>query len=185
MLIAEAAGEGWRLWGLLSPVDAGIILLLLANAAIGYWTGFIWQAIRIISLIVSVWVSSLYYPIVNEFLSAQMGKDVWWGTGALVVFLLALLACYLVAFLFRKLVNMLRPEVPDRVLGAVLGLMKGIVLLAIAAFLVLGYARQGGLVRRHVSRSVGARWMARSVTVVGQFLPGTMGQQLKEAPSLD
>jgi uncharacterized membrane protein required for colicin V production len=96
-----------------------------------------------------------------------------------------LLACYLLAFLFRKLINMLRPETPDRVLGAVLGLIKGAVLLAIAAFLVLGYARQGSFVRSHVARSNGARWMAKSVTMIGQFLPGAMGQQLKEAPSLD
>lgn len=179
MFTFAAANGGWKLAGWLTPVDIAVIVLLLVSAGMGYWTGFVWQLIRILSVAISIWVSWVYHPVIAGLLGARLSGPAARVTSALGVFVVCLLACYLLAFLFRRVINTLRRESPARVLGAVFGLAKGALLIGVIAFGILQYAGEDNPLRVHVARSAGARCLARSVGAVLQVLPGRVGQKVR------
>ncbi len=172
MFVLAAAGEGWQAGGGLSPVDFGVILLLLVSLGIGYWTGFVWQLIRMVSLVAGIWISVVYSPVVAESLRGPLGWPLARVAAALGVFLAVLMVFYLVGFLCRKLINAIKLEKPDRIMGALFGLAKGALLIGIVAFIILRYVDADRAVHKHTARSVVATFTARCVGGVLRFLPG-------------
>lgn len=167
MDVPDASAAVWRAFGVLTTVDIIVIALVLVSMGIGFMTGFVWQFVRIASLVVSIWISWVYHPVVAESLSSGLSQPVRRIIGAFVVFLAALMVFYLLAFLFRDVINALKPELPDRILGAGFGLLKAGLLIGVAAFLTVHYLGPDNPVRTHVQSSKSA--MA-TVTCVRAFL---------------
>jgi membrane protein required for colicin V production len=165
------AGEGWTVFGFMSVIDIVVVLALIAGAALGVWTGFIWQVIRLFSVVASLWVSWMYHPILADALGANLSEPVRQIGSAITVFVGMLLLCYLISYLFRDLVNALKPQLPDRVLGGVFGLVKAALLVGVVAFLVLRYAGGDSEMRRHVEASRSAGAMAVGARTFLYFLP--------------
>ncbi|MCK4284250.1 MAG: CvpA family protein [Candidatus Brocadiae bacterium] len=178
MFVLAAAGEGWKLGGVLSPVDIGVILVLLVSFGIGYWTGFVWQVIRIVSLVASVWISVVYSPVVAESLRGPLGPPLARVAAALGVFLAALMLFYLVGFLCRKLINAIKLDRPDRIMGALFGLAKGALLIGVIAFIILRYVDEDRAVYKHTAQSVVATFTARCVGGILQVLPGVAREKI-------
>ncbi|MBA7698824.1 hypothetical protein ES703_107506 [subsurface metagenome] len=118
MFTFAVAGSVWMLFGLFTVVDLAVILLLLLSAAIGFWTGFVWQIIRLVSVVVCIWVTVAYSPVVAESLSSEVSYGARMLGSFVGVGLAALLVCYLLTFLVRDFINAIKPEMPDRILGA-------------------------------------------------------------------
>jgi membrane protein required for colicin V production len=172
--------EGRRLLGLLGPVDLVILGLLLGFAALGFWSGFVWQIVRLVSLGVCTWVTFLYAPTVATYVGGWMGEAVRVLGSALGVFMSSLLVCYLVAYLFRDTINALRPKVTDRILGAALGLCKGALLIGLFAFLILHGADRESALRKRVADSRAASAMSVCVEC---GLPDQLKLRLKSVPT--
>ncbi len=165
-----------QLSGVLTTVDLVVIVLLLGSMAIGFWTGFVWQFVRIAGLVVSLWVSWLYHPVVAEVISFGIPEPLRMVIGATAVFVGALMVCYLLAFLFRDLINALKPELPDRILGAVFGMLKGVMLIGFVAFLIMRFLAPGNPVRERVEDSKGAVAAATCVRTFLYVLPERFSQ---------
>jgi len=157
MWTSAVADSGWKLLGILGPVDIGVALMLLAAFAVGFWTGLIWQIVCLVSVVACLWVSVTYHPVVEDFFGADGGG----ATGSIIsgigVFLCALLVCYLITFLFRGLINAIRPQLPDRIIGSVFGLFVGALVVGVCSFFVLNYGNEETTMRRYVAESKGAR----------------------------
>ena len=153
-------------------VDAAIAVSLVLSAALGYRSGFVWQVIRIVSVVVAFWVAEQFHPLVASRLGTDMGESerLWIGYGGL--FVGSLLVAYLASFLLRAPINALKPEGPDRVLGAVLGTVKGLLLCGIIALTVLQFADEGGDLRRSVRWSPFARIVVECVRALWFCMPG-------------
>jgi uncharacterized membrane protein required for colicin V production len=171
MWALAATESASRILGILSPVDIGILLLLLAGIAVGFWTGLIWQLICLVSVIACLWVSVVYHPVVSEFFATHVSESVSNVGGGIGVFLCALLVCYLVTFLFRGLINAIKPQLPDRVLGAVFGLLVGVLIVGVFSFFVLQYSGEDSSIGGYVKDSRGAKVMAAVVRAFVYVLP--------------
>lgn len=171
MTMMAVAGEGWTVFGFMSVMDIVVVLALIAGAALGVWTGFVWQVIRLFSVVASLWVAWMYHPVLADALSADLSEPVRQIGSAITVFVGMLLLCYLISYLFRDLVNALKPQLPDRVLGGVFGLVKTALLVGVVAFLVLRYAGGDSEMRRQVESSRSAGVMAVGAKTFLYFLP--------------
>jgi len=163
--------------GMLTTVDYVVIGLVLLSMALGFWTGFIWQFVRIAGLVASVWVSWLYYPTVSGYLSSTVPLAVSDVIAAAAVFVATLMVCYLMAFLFHDLINALKPEMPDRLLGAAFGLIKGVMLVGFIAFVMLRFLPAGSGMRERVADSKGAVVAAGCVRTILRVLPGRLSRE--------
>jgi len=156
---------------MLTTVDCVVIALVLVSMALGFWTGFVWQFVRIACVLASVWVSWLYYPTVAEYLTPSVPDAVRNVLAAAAIFVGAMLICYLVAFLFHDVIDALKPEMPDRVLGAAFGLIKGVMLAGFIAFVMMRFLPSGSEMRQRVAGSKGAVAAASCVRAVLHVLP--------------
>ena len=155
----------------LTAVDCVVLGLVLLSMAFGFWTGFVWQFVRIAGLVLSVWVSWLYYPTVSKYLGAAMPDSVRNVVAAAAIFVAVIVVCYLVSFLFHGVIDALKPEMPDRLLGAVFGLIKGVMFAGFLAFMLIRFLPAGSEARARVEGSKGAMAAATCVRAVLNILP--------------
>ncbi|MGD2174445.1 MAG: CvpA family protein [Candidatus Brocadiaceae bacterium] len=167
-----AAAEGvWKLFGVLSALDILVIVCLLTSIALGFSSGFIWQILRIISVVISLWVAWIYHPVLADALSSDLSEPARQIGSAIAVFVGMLLLCYLISYLFRDMLNALKPQLPDRILGGVFGLVKGALLVGVLAFVVINYSSEESKVRRHVEESKAAMGMSMCAQTFLHLLP--------------
>ncbi|KPK59451.1 MAG: hypothetical protein AMK73_08625 [Planctomycetes bacterium SM23_32] len=179
MYTSAAIDAGWTLLGLFTPVDLVIAAVLLASTALGFWSGFVWQLIRLASLVLCTWVTFLYAPTVALMIGPWLEEPVQVLASALAVFLSALLVCYLIAYLCRNLVNALKPQLSDRLLGAAFGLCKAVLLVGLLSFLVLEQGEEDSSLREQVAQSTAARAMS---VCMEHSLPDSVKVRLKGVP---
>jgi membrane protein required for colicin V production len=180
MQILLAMGGQGTLFGGVSVEDLVVVAVLVFSAVIGFWSGFIWQVVRIITLVACLAVTLFYAPIVAASVPESLGDQAArLEVAAVGVFVTTLTVCYLISFLFRDLVNALKPQLTDRILGAVFGLLKGALLIAIVVLLVLKYSGHESPIRKRVEQS-------RTAVTMGGFLwytlPDTVREQAPQPP---
>jgi len=159
MMAAELLEPGTKLFGVFGVADVIILGVVLASAAIGFWSGFIWMLVLVAGMVGCIWVTLVYHPVVAGAFGSHFTQSMRLMGSAAVVFIGGILVCYLVAYLFRDIINALKPQVADRILGAVFGVILGGLLSSFFCFLVLTYADKGAPVRPYVEQSVPARAM--------------------------
>jgi membrane protein required for colicin V production len=167
--------------GTVTMLDLIIIVFVLLSMAVGFWTGLVWQFVRIAGLVGSIWVSWLYYPAIADYLGDSVPLEIRQVLAAAVAFAGALTLCYLLAYLFRGLINALRPQMPDRVLGAVFGMFRGVLVVGFVALLAIRFLAPENPVRETVQGSRGAVAAATCVRTFLYVLP----ERLARDPSLD
>ena len=155
MMAAELLEPGAKLLGMFGPADFVILGVVLAAAAIGFWSGFIWMLVLVGSMVACIWVTLVYHPVVAGALGAHFTEPVRLMGSAAAVFVGAILVCYLVAYLFRDIINALKPQLTDRILGAVFGVLLGVLLSAFFSFLVTRHASPHHLPTRTAARPAG------------------------------
>jgi len=161
--------------GSAGAVDGAVAGLLLLAAVLGFVSGFVWQVLRLTGVIVSIWVTYAYYPIVAESLAPHFSEGTRLALSAVGVFVACLLVCYLLAFLFRDVVNAIRPQMFDRVLGAGFGMFKGLLLVGLGALIILQHAAPQSSLRQSVTQSRSARLTAQCVVAFIYMLPREVG----------
>ncbi|MHC5035234.1 MAG: CvpA family protein [Planctomycetota bacterium] len=172
---------GSKLLGILSAADLALILLLLAGVVIGFWSGFVWQLVCILALVVTTWFTLAYHPVVAGLFGTKLSEPVRLMISAAAVFVGGLLVCYLLGFLIRDMVNAMKPRMADRVLGAAFGLFNAALLIGALAFVVLQYADKDGGVYSLVESSKGASLMAACLE---QALPRGVRRRIKAVRDL-
>ncbi len=175
--------SGWKLAGIFGLADMAMMVMLMVGLVVGFWTGLIWQILFLVSLVASLFVSYVYHPTVADFLGAEPGDSVRIIGSAVGVFLASLLACYLVTFLFRGLINALKPQLADRIMGAAFGAVSGALVVGVVSFFVLQYADMDGRARSYVEKSVGPNAMAVVVRAFVYVLPDDMRSNELSAPA--
>lgn len=147
----------------LTWVDGVVVGVLLLSAAVGFGTGLIWQMFRIASVVAAYLVAAHVHVLIANVVGEKMNNPtprlVCYG----VLFLLTLLILYLVLWPLRKTINAMEPNKLERILGAVVGAAKGLVLCGVVAVGVLTYADEGAALRRAVSNSYSATLTAEFV----------------------
>ena len=126
MIAAEVLEPGTNLFGVFGAADVIILGIVLASAAIGFWSGFIWMLVLVVGMVACIWVTLVYHPVVARAFGSHFTQPMRLMGSAAAVFIGAILVCYLVAFLFRDIINALKPQLADRILGAVFGVILGV-----------------------------------------------------------
>lgn len=118
-------------------LDIIILVLLAVGAAMGFWTGLLWQVARVVSLAFSIYLAILVNAPFADWLGEQW-KDINPVVNRVVAFLLVFLGAYLVLYwithLIHRAIKATKLETLDRLLGALLGIVK----MAALAACVLG-----------------------------------------------
>ncbi|WP_293660140.1 CvpA family protein [Rhodoferax sp. OV413] len=119
-------------------VDWIFLGVLLLSLVVGAWRGLVFEVLSVLSWVAAFVAAQWFAPQVAAHLPmAGAGEPIRYAAGFVLVFIAAIFAGGLLAFLFKKLVASVGLGPADRMLGAGFGLVRGAVLL-LAVTVVVG-----------------------------------------------
>jgi len=111
-------------------LDWIFVAVLVISLLVGAWRGLVYELLSLANWIVAFVLAQWLAPDVAHYLPlASATEVVRYAVGFVLVFVVALFAGGLVAFLVRKLVSAVGLRPVDRVLGAAFGVVRGVVVL--------------------------------------------------------
>ena len=101
------------------------------------WTGFSRSLASLLGVILGFWVAIHRFPSISLRLSPWIQDEMWRSfISFLLIFFLVYLIIFIVGIMVQKMFKALRLGWIDRLLGAIVGLAKGLVLAGIIIFML-------------------------------------------------
>ncbi len=162
-------GWNWLDWALTS-----VVVFSMAMAAL---KGFIRELIALAAVLAGLATAALgYQRAAGWFEDLTRSHEVALGLGFLALFLGIVILGALVSILAKKLIQKAGLEWFDRFLGALFGLVRGIILCSIVLMVMLTFSLKPEVVRR----SALAPYVVTGARVIVTVMPGELKSQFKE-----
>ena len=121
----------------MASLDWLVVALLALSVLLGLWRGFVYEVLSVLNWLAAFVLAQWLAPRAAAMLPlSRAGESIQYAVGFVVVFIGALFAGGLVAWIISKLVAAVGLRPVDRVLGAVFGLLRGAVMLLALAVVV-------------------------------------------------
>jgi membrane protein required for colicin V production len=118
---------------ILAGLDWIFLAVLVASLVLGAWRGLVYEVLSVLGWAVSFYAAQWFAPQVATMLPLQSAAEpVRYAAAFVLVFIAALFATGLLAFLLKKLVEAMGLRPVDRTLGAAFGVLRGLILLLAA-----------------------------------------------------
>ncbi|MGM0470803.1 MAG: CvpA family protein [Bacillota bacterium] len=119
-------------------LDLGIILIIILSILNGYHKGMIRQIISIVALVAATYVAINYYQLTADYLNQNFSIAVSIAQvlsfGLIIITVSALIN--IIGFLLNRLTSLLLLSLIDSIGGAILGLIKGSLIVYILLILI-------------------------------------------------
>lgn len=104
---------------------------------LGAWRGLVYEVLSVLGWVVSFFVAQWFAPDLATRLPVQSASDpVRYAAAFVLIFIAAVFAAGLLAFVVKKLVAAVGLAPIDRVLGAAFGVLRGVILLLAATVVI-------------------------------------------------
>jgi membrane protein required for colicin V production len=118
---------------ILAGLDWIFLAVLVASLVLGAWRGLVYEVLSVLGWAISFYAAQWFAPQVATMLPLQSAAEpVRYAAAFVLVFIAALFAAGLLAFLLKKLVEAMGLRPVDRTLGAAFGVLRGLILLLAA-----------------------------------------------------
>ena len=137
----------------MAVLDWVVVAVLAASVLLGLWRGLVYEVLSVMNWLAAFVLAQWLAPRAAAMMPlSRAGESIQYAAGFLVVFIAALFAGGLVAWLTKKLVEAVGLRPVDRVLGGVFGMVRGVLAVLAVAVLV------------HLVKLQGSLWWTESVT---------------------
>ena len=160
----------------MAALDWIFLTVLAASLLIGAWRGLVFELLSLAGWVVAFFAAQWFADDAGAWL--PMGQaDAGWRhvAGFVVVFVAAVCACGLLAWLIKKFIDAVGLRPADRALGALFGVLRGLVLL-LAVALVAGWMQVQDAPWWRQSQV--APWLQVALKSLRPVLPGGLGRHL-------
>jgi membrane protein required for colicin V production len=121
----------------MAALDWVFVAVLVVSMLLGAWRGLMYEVLSLASWIAAFIVAQWLAPDAAALLPmGKAGEPIRYAAGFVVVFVAALFAGGFAAWLVKKMVEAVGLRPVDRLLGAVFGLSRGVVLLLALAVVI-------------------------------------------------
>ena len=118
----------------MAPLDWIFVAVLLASMLIGAWRGLVFEVLSLLGWVVSFFVAQWWADDMAALLPmGESAGSLRYAAGFAVVFVASVFVCGFLTWLAKKLVEAIGLRPADRTLGAVFGVLRGLVLLVAVA----------------------------------------------------
>ncbi len=161
----------------MSTLDWIILALLAASVLLGLWRGLVYEVLSVLNWLAAFVLAQWLAPRAAEWLPlTRAGESLQYAAGFVLVFIAALFAGGLLAWLTKKLVEAVGLRPVDRALGGMFGLVRGTVaVLALAVVVHLTGLKEGAWWTESVTAGVATAALRGLKPVVpetfGAYLP--------------
>ena len=160
-------------------VDLAMLAVLAFSVILGLWRGLVFEVVSLAGWVVAYMAANLAGPMVAGLIPGTEDSASLRLWGAYVgVFIVALVACTLLARLLRMIVSATPLSVVDRLGGGAFGAARALVLgLVVATLVTLSPFAQA----RAWQDSYGRTWLSAALQFVRPLLPDSLGAKLPGA----
>lgn len=121
----------------MAVLDWILLTVLLVSLVVGAWRGLVYEVLSVLGWAASFYVAQWAAPQVATLLPLQSASEpVRYAAAFVLIFIAAVFAAGLLAFLLKKLVEAMGLRPVDRTLGAAFGLVRGLILLLAATVVI-------------------------------------------------
>ena len=121
----------------MTTVDWVLIAVLVFSMLLGAWRGLVYEVLSVLGWAVSFYAAQYFAPRVADLLPLQSSSEtVRYAAAFVLVFVAAIFAAGLFAFVLKKLIAVIGLRPVDRTMGAAFGLVRGVILLLAAAVVI-------------------------------------------------
>jgi membrane protein required for colicin V production len=162
----------------MATLDWVVLALLGLSFLVGAWRGLMFEVLSVLSWVAAFVLAQWLGPEVAAWLPMEgAAEPLRFAAGFVLVFVAAVFAGGLLAWLTRKLVEAVGLRPADRALGALFGLVRGLVLvLALAVVVNMTALRSSGWWSESVTADLATAALRGMKPVLpepfGQYLPG-------------
>lgn len=137
----------------MAALDWVVVAVLAASVLLGLWRGLVYEVLSVLNWLAAFVLAQWLAPRAAALMPlSRAGESVQYAAGFVVVFILALFAGGLLAWLTKKLVEAVGLRPVDRALGGLFGLVRGVVAVLALAVVV------------HLTGLKSGMWWTESVT---------------------
>ncbi len=116
--------------------DLIVILVVAVSVGFSIWRGLVREVLALLSWIAAFWLARLFAGVVAGWLpSSWTHQGLRYAIGFIAVMLITVLVLSLVSMLIARLVKAAGLTASDRMLGAVFGLLRGVLIVVILVLL--------------------------------------------------
>lgn len=156
----------------MAALDVILAAILAFSVLLGWWRGLLYEALSLLTWIAAYMVAQRWAGDAAEWLPlADWSDPLRYAAGFVVLFVVALFAGGLLAWLARLTARSVGLRPMDRVLGAAFGAVRGVFILMAIAFLVQHTPWVDSPVWRE---AVGARWLGYGLAAVKGLVTAQM-----------
>lgn len=163
----------------MAVLDWVVVAVLAASVLLGLWRGLVYEVLSVLNWIAAFVLAQWLAPRAAEWMPfSRAGESLRYAAGFVVVFIAALFAGGLLAWLTKKLVEAVGLRPIDRALGGLFGLVRAAVaVLALAVVVHLTGLKDGAWWTESRTADVATAALRGLKPVVperfGAYLPGT------------
>lgn len=162
--------------GGLAALDWIFIAVLVASMVLGAWRGLVYEVLSLLGWVVAFFAAQWFAEDAAGLLPLGERSDaVRHAAGFVVVFIGAIFACGLLAWLAKKVIEAVGLRPADRSLGALFGVLRGVVLLLAVALVGLWTPLQEA---GWWQESRVAPWLTQALRALRPALPEDLGRHL-------
>lgn len=160
-------------------VDLALAACLLISVLIGLVRGVVFEVLSLAGWVVAYVAAQWFGPTAQAYVPAgEPGSALNHGVAFACVFLAALIAWGLAARLVRALIRATPLSVIDRLLGALFGVLRGMIVLLVIAALIGVTPLQRSIAWQ---QSQGAVWLSAAVQSLKSWWPGDVSTKYPSA----
>lgn len=118
----------------MATVDWILLAVLVFSMLLGAWRGLVYEVLSVLGWAASFYAAQYFAPMVAAWLPLQSSSQtIRYAAAFVLVFVAAVFAAGMLAFLLKKLIQAIGLRPIDRSMGAAFGLVRGLILLLAAA----------------------------------------------------
>ncbi|MFM7330782.1 MAG: CvpA family protein [Brachymonas sp.] len=166
----------------MAALDWIILAVLLLSLGIGAWRGLVYEVLSVLGWLAAFIIAQLYAATVGALLPMTGATEALrYAAGFTISFIASAFAAGLLAWLAKKLIEKVGLRPVDRTLGALFGLLRGVVILLAATTAVLMTPLKDG---DWWKQSAGAGVLSSVLRGIKPLLPREVGQYIQAQGSV-
>ncbi len=157
-------------------LDWIFLAILLLSLLVGAWRGLIYEVFSLATWVAAFLLAQWFAPAAAQYLPmAGSSETIRYAAGFVLVFIGAVFSGSILTWLISRLFRAAGLRPADRVLGAVFGVMRGVMVLLAVAVMISMTPLQSDT---WWNESVGANWATGTVKGLKPVLPQEFGRYL-------
>jgi membrane protein required for colicin V production len=157
-------------------LDWVFVIIVMASILTALWKGFVAELVSLASVIAGLIIAAANYERVAPLLEGFMrSQDVALGVSFIVLFAAVVLIGALISALAGRLIRKVKLQWFDRFLGAVFGLMRGLLVDCVLLLVMMAFAIEQGAVRK----SILAPYVTAGSRVIALAMPDHMRRDFR------